>query len=252
MNQALSQKAYKGWGMEGFTAKWYASLTRNAMDDFRALAKRVAEGGTGPGAALAESGDSLRPSAPSPVVPRASEELPQGARVLEVAPGPGYFAIELAKIGSYRITGLDISRTFVEIARRNAADARVAVEFRQGDAANMPFANESFDFVLCRAAFKNFNQPLRALQEMERVLDTGGRAMIIDLRGDASRESVNQAVNEMHLGPVNRLLTKGAFHFMLLKRAYTKRDFEQFLSVTKFGKTEIHESRTGFELVLRK
>src|SRR5580658_4790714 len=139
----LSQKAYKGLGMEGLTAKWYASLTRKSMEDFKALAKRVAQ------------------------------NLPPTARVLEVAPGPGYFAIELARLGDYRITGLDISRTFVEIARRNAWEAGVAVDFQQGNAAAMPFANGSFDFVLCRAAFKNFSQPLWALKEMHRVLDFG-------------------------------------------------------------------------------
>jgi len=42
MNHGVAAKAYKGLGMEGFTAKWYASLTRKAMDDFRALAHRVA------------------------------------------------------------------------------------------------------------------------------------------------------------------------------------------------------------------
>ena len=222
MGQVLSQKGYRGLGMEGFTAKWYASLTRKSMDDFKALARRVAG------------------------------ELPLGSRVLEVAPGPGYFAIELAKLGAYSVTGLDISHTFVDIARRNASDAGDVVEFRQGDASSMPFSDRSFDFVLCRAAFKNFTRPLTAIQEMERVLDEGGRAMIIDLRGDASREAVNQAVNEMHLGPVNRILTKGAFRFMLLKRAYTKRQFEEFLNQTKFAGREIRESLTGFELTLRK
>jgi ubiquinone/menaquinone biosynthesis C-methylase UbiE len=222
MGRALTQKAYKGWGMEGLTAKWYASLTRKAMDDFKGLARRVADG------------------------------LPRDGRILEVAPGPGYFAIELAKLGPYRITGLDISHTFVDIARRNALDARVEIDFRHGDAAAMPFANASFDFVLCRAAFKNFSQPLRSLQEMERVLAAGGSALIIDLRGDASRGSVNQAVNEMHLGRVNTLLTKGAFRFMLLKRAYTKREFEQFLDKTSFAAREIRENLTGLELMLHK
>src|SRR5579864_9095031 len=65
--------------------------------------------------------------------------LPSGARVLEVAPGPGFFAIELAKLGKYTITGLDISRTFVEIATKNARQAGVTVDFQQGNAAAMPF-----------------------------------------------------------------------------------------------------------------
>jgi ubiquinone/menaquinone biosynthesis C-methylase UbiE len=216
------QKAYKGLGMEGLTAKWYASLTRKSMEDFKALARRVAE------------------------------TLPPNARVLEVAPGPGYFAVELAKLGDYRITGLDISRTFVEIARRNAWEAGVAVDFQQGNAAAMPFSRYSFDFILCRAAFKNFSQPLRALQEMHRVLDFSGRAMIIDLRGDASMESIERAVTDMHVGAVNALMTKLTFRFMLLKRAYTRRQFEQLLDQTKFGPVAVQEDLIGLELMLHK
>jgi 2-polyprenyl-3-methyl-5-hydroxy-6-metoxy-1,4-benzoquinol methylase len=41
-----------------------------------------------------------------------------GSRVLEIAPGPGLFAIALAKLAGGRVTGLDISHTFVQIAGR--------------------------------------------------------------------------------------------------------------------------------------
>src|SRR5207247_5182412 len=100
--------------------------------------------------------------------------LPDGAQVLEVAPGPGYFAIELARPGPLGVTAMDISRTFVEIASENARRAGVTVDFRQGDVAAMPFADGSFDLVVCQAAFKNFSQPRRALDEMHRVLRVGG------------------------------------------------------------------------------
>jgi ubiquinone/menaquinone biosynthesis C-methylase UbiE len=222
MNHLSSEKAYKGLGMEGVTAKWYASLTRKAMDEFVTLARRVAE------------------------------ILPPGSRVLEIAPGPGYFAIELAKLCRYRITAIDISRTFVEIARRNAAEAGVDVDFRQGDVANMPFEPESFDFLVCRAAFKNFTRPVRALEEMHRVLEPGGRALIIDLRKDASRESVNEAVDRMRLGGLNTVITKLTFRYMLLKRAYTRIEFEQLLSQTKFNSFDIREEPIGLELWLQR
>jgi len=222
METELIQKPYRGIGMEGLTAKWYASLTAKSMDDFKALARRVAD------------------------------TLPAGARVLEVAPGPGYFAIELAKLGDYRIKGLDISRTFVDIAQKNASDARVDIDFRHGNASAMPFASRSSDFVLCRAAFKNFSEPLRALQEMYRVLDTGGRAVIIDLRKDASVESIDRAVSQMHIGSVNGLITKFTFRYVLLKRAYTKRDFEQFVDQTAFNPVEIDENDLGLELTLHR
>ncbi|MBZ5634523.1 MAG: class I SAM-dependent methyltransferase [Acidobacteriia bacterium] len=208
--------------MEGFIAKWYANLTKKALDDFRALARQIAN------------------------------QLPPGADVLEVAPGPGYFAIELAKLGDYRITGLDISETFVEIAKQKATEANVQVDFRHGNASGMPFKSDSFDFLLCRAAFKNFSAPLGALREMHRVLKPGGRALIIDLRKDTPNESISQAVDEMKLGTVNGILTKATFRFMLLKRAYTKRDFEQMVSETRFDKVEIREGHIGLEILLTK
>src|SRR5215469_12054331 len=157
-------KPYKGIGMEGMIATWYAKNTGKSIAEYRNLAKRIADG--------------LRPS----------------DRVLEVAPGPGYLAIELAQLGSYQIAGLDVSRTFVRIARENAVRARVKVDFQEGDAAAMPFAAEMFDFVICRAAFKNFSNPVGALREIHRVLRPGGRALIIDMRSDASGKSIDNEV----------------------------------------------------------
>jgi ubiquinone/menaquinone biosynthesis C-methylase UbiE len=219
---SANAKPYKGLGMEGVVAKWYASLTKKSLEDFKALARRIAE------------------------------QIPPNSKVLEVAPGPGYCAIELAKLGNCEIVGLDISKTFVEIASANAAKARMRVDFRRGNVSDMPFGDETFDFVLCRAAFKNFTEPKRALQEMYRVLKPGGQALIIDLRRDASKESIAQAVNDMNLGAVNRVITKLTFRFMLLKRAYTRREFEELIAETKFHGIEIRDDLIGLEIWLTK
>ena len=202
-------KAHKDRGMEGMVAKWYTANTGKAYDEFAKLARRIAN------------------------------QLPRGATVLEVAPGPGYFCIELAKLGDYSITGLDISHTFVEIAGKKAAEAGVRVDFRQGNASNMPFGDNTFDFLLCRAAFKNFGQPVGALQEMCRVLKAGGRGLIIDLRKDASMESINHEVEGMGLNAVNKVLTKLAFRTMLLKSAYNKQQFQQMLAQANFRRVDI-------------
>lgn len=215
-------KPYKGWGMEGSVAKWYAALTKKSLEDFKALARRTAE----------------------QIKPRSS--------VLEVAPGPGYFAIELAKIGNYQVMGLDISETFVKIARENAAKANVRVDFHRGNASAMPFGDGTFDFLLCRAAFKNFSDPGRALEEMHRVLKPGGQALIIDLRRDACMESIKQAVRGMSLGAVNGVITTFTFRFMLLKRAYTKSEFEKLISETRFHHVDIREDLIGLEILLTK
>lgn len=208
--------------MEGMVAKWYTTNTGRTLDEFSKLARRIAG------------------------------ELAPGNAVLEVAPGPGYFCIELAKISGYAITGLDISHTFVEIARSKAAEAGVAVDFRQGNASSMPFAENTFDFLVCRAAFKNFGQPVRALQEMCRVLKPGGRGLIIDLKRDASMESINREVDGMGLDGMNRVFTKLTFRFFLIKTAYTRKQFEYMLAQTKFSRFDIREEGIGFEISMTK
>jgi len=215
-------KPHKDRGMEGMVAKWYTSNTGKTLDEFAKLARRIAD------------------------------QLPRGSSVLEVAPGPGYFCIELAKLGNYSITGLDISHTFVEIASKKADEARVRVDFRQGNASSMPFVDNSFDFLLCRAAFKNFAQPVRALQEMCRVLKPGGRGIIIDLRKDASMQDINHHVEGMGLGAVNKVLTKLAFRTMLLKSAYTRQQFQHMLAQANFRSVYIQEADIGFEISMAK
>ena len=223
MTNALSRaKPYKGIGMEGALARWYAGLTKKSLDRFKDVAQRIAG------------------------------QLPPPSSVLEVAPGPGYLAIELAKLGDYQITGLDISQTFVEIARENAAREKLNIDFQRGNAAAMPFAENSFDFLVCSAAFKNFTQPIAALREMHRVLKPSGKALIIDLRGDASNAAIRQAVDRMEIGAVNRVITKLTFRFMLLKRAYTKTEFEQLILQTKFLGWDIQEDLIGLEIRLDK
>jgi ubiquinone/menaquinone biosynthesis C-methylase UbiE len=219
---ASTIKPYRGMGMEGAVARWYAGLTKKSLDDFKALARRVAQ------------------------------QIPPQAKVLEVAPGPGYFAIELAKLGNFEITGLDISKTFVQIAQANAVKAGVRVEFRQGNASAMPVPDASFDFLLCRAAFKNFTEPQLALDEMYRVLKPGGTALIIDLRRDASMQSISEAVKQMNVGLLNAIITTYTFRFMLMKRAYTKDEFETMISRTKFRDAEIRENLIGLEVQLNK
>ena len=137
-------KAYKGMGMEGSTARWYDRTTRKDMPEFKALALRIAA------------------------------VVPAGGTVLEVAPGPGFLSIELAKRG-LQVRAVDISKTFVEIAQRNAATEGVQAQFEVGNAAALPVEDASVDFVVCRAAFKNFSEPVKALAEMRRVLRPGER-----------------------------------------------------------------------------
>ena len=213
---AATLKAYKGMGMEGSTARWYDRTTRKDMPEIQALAVRIA-------------------AAISPE-----------AQVLEVAPGPGFLSIELARRG-LRVRAVDISRTFVEIAQRNAAAEGVDVRFELGNAAALPLEDASVDFVVCRAAFKNFSEPLKALGEMRRVLRTGGKALLIDMRRDASMAEVKQYVNGLGVSRLNRWFMLFTFRFMLIKRAYPLEEFRRMAVEAGWAQPRIDLSRMGFE-----
>jgi ubiquinone/menaquinone biosynthesis C-methylase UbiE len=204
--------------MEGSVARWYEKTTRKDYEEYRQLAVRFAAG------------------------------LPEGGDVLEVAPGPGFLSIEMAKTGGLRVTGLDISKTFVELAGRNADQVGVQVDFQNGNASKMPFADQSFDFLVCRAGFKNFSDPVGALREMRRVLRPGRKGVVIDLRRDTSMEEINKYVEGLGLSLLSALFTKFTFRFMLLKRAYTQPEFKAMLLQVPFASTRIDANAIGMEV----
>jgi len=221
MSVTLKQKPYRGLPMEGFIASWYNRNTGRDQRRFEAVARAVAE------------------------------TVPPGSRVLEVAPGPGFLAILIAKLARYQVTGLDISRSFVRIAQQNAARAGVEIDFQQGDAAHMPFPDGSFDHVVCMAAFKNFSDPVGVLNEIHRVLRPGGTASIYDLRKDASLRDIDEEVQRMRLSPLNALFTKWVFRHVLLRTAHGPDALQRMAGQSRFGRCEIVEDGIGLEMRLR-
>lgn len=217
-----TMKAYKGLPMEGLIATWYAKTTLKDLKRHKLMAKQLVE------------------------------KIPANGKVLEIAPGPGYFCIELAKLGNYKITGLDISKSFVEIARKNTAEAGLKIDFREGNVSAMPFEDNTFDFTFCQAAFKNFSEPVKAIADMYRVLRPGGLSVIADLRREAPSEEIDREVKGMGLGSINQFLVRWTFDQMLLKSAYSIDEMRSMVAQTPFGKCKIDRSGVGFQVWLEK
>ena len=216
----VAKKPYRGVSMEGGIATWYAKNTKKDYREFERLASELAK------------------------------DLAPGSRVLEIAPGPGYLSVELAKRGQFKITGLDISETFVRLASQLARREGVSARFVHGSASDIPFEDGLFDLIVCRAAFKNFSEPLKALNEMHRVLKPGGRAVIIDLRKDSSWEEVVSYVDGLHLNAIDTWITKWTFKLMLLKRAYTEGAMKALIDESDFKGGEIRITELGMEVKL--
>lgn len=118
--------------------------------------------------------------------------LTQASRVLDVASGRGDGALVLAARFGCEVVGLDFGRRNVEAAAKQARDLKLAdrASFYCGDAERLPFADGTFDAVVCECALCTFPDKPTAAAECARVLKSGGRVGISDLtrRGPLSRE----------------------------------------------------------------
>jgi len=94
----------------------------------------------------------------------------EGSRVLDVATGPGYAAAAAAARGA-DVVGLDFSAAMLATARRQ----HPALDLREGDAENLPFADGTFDAVVMSVGLLHMPRPERAVAEAFRVMRTHGR-----------------------------------------------------------------------------
>jgi ubiquinone/menaquinone biosynthesis C-methylase UbiE len=102
-------------------------------------------------------------------------------RMLDVGCGTGRFAITLAPLVA-KVVGIDLTGAMLQQAQQLQADAKlVNIEWRQGDVANLPFADGEFTLVACRAMLHHVMEPARVIAEMHRVCAQGGRIVAIDL-----------------------------------------------------------------------
>jgi len=103
--------------------------------------------------------------------------LRPGEHVVDVACGTGI----VARLAAHRInpggavTGLDLNAGMLSVARSLSPPADVTMEWREGSAMTLPFANATFNVVLCQQGLQFFPDRLAALREMYRVLVPGGR-----------------------------------------------------------------------------
>jgi SAM-dependent methyltransferase len=96
-----------------------------------------------------------------------------GQSVLDVGCGTGVAAITAA-LGGAKVSGLDLTPQLIERARENAELANVSIDWREGDAEEMPFGNAEFDVVLSQYGHMFAPRPDVTVSEMLRVLKPGG------------------------------------------------------------------------------
>ena len=120
----------------------------------------------------------------------------KSGKILDIGTGPGYLPIEIARLNSQlEITGIDLSRKMVDIAHKNAEIAKVdRARFEVADVHDLPYQDNSFDFVLSTLSFHHWRDMAKGFSECSRVVRDGGSVWIYDIRKDATREEIKKTI----------------------------------------------------------
>ena len=108
-----------------------------------------------------------------------SHVVGEDIRAIDVGTGPGQLAFYLAQAG-FNTTGIDISPGMIDRAGRKARELNLNIDFRTGDAENLPFEDNTFDVVVTRNLVWTLPHPQAAIREWHRILKPGGRIIISD------------------------------------------------------------------------
>ncbi len=198
---------------KGFFARKYdATVGKARMDDYKKVAKEVAQ--------------------------RMS-----GGKILDVGAGSSYIDIEIARLGNFEIVALGNSKEVVEIAKRNVSEAGVSqgIEVKLGGAEDLPFNNGAFDFVVSSGSLHFWKAPLDVLEEIYRVLRSGGGGLVSDLRRDALDEEIAEVTKRMGSIFARRKFRK------TVKQSYTQREVERILRWTGF---QCEVEQRGVDLII--
>jgi ubiquinone/menaquinone biosynthesis C-methylase UbiE len=102
-----------------------------------------------------------------------SLNLKPGMRVLDVACGTGNLTLPAARLGAI-VTGVDIAPNLLEQARATAQREGLAIQFDEGDAESLPYADASFDAVITMFGAMFAPRPELTATELKRVCRPGG------------------------------------------------------------------------------
>ncbi|MDD5193391.1 MAG: class I SAM-dependent methyltransferase [Candidatus Nanoarchaeia archaeon] len=137
--------------------------------------------------------------------------LEKDKRILDLGCGYGRVTIPLAKEG-YIIDGLDIAPSFIEKAIRDSKLMGLKIDFRVGDMRNLPYEDNSYGNIISMwgvfVELPTREEQLRAIKEMQRVLISGGFA-IIDMPIEKKQMAVktDEKGDEIFIDPETRLVT---------------------------------------------
>ena len=180
--------------------------------------------------------------------------IKQGA-MLDLGTGPGYLPVEIVKRApGIHITGVDLSRKLIRMARANAQKAGFSsqLSFEVGNSGRLRFDDAVFDMVVSTGMMHSLKNPVNVLTEIHRVLKDGADAWIYDpanviLYIDRKKWKASLNLRERFFLMIFRLL---GLHKPIA--VYRKKDVVPMIEAAGFKKYEIKEGAREIRIKLTK
>ncbi|MFE7798300.1 methyltransferase domain-containing protein [Nocardia sp. NPDC057440] len=139
--------------------------------------------------------------------------LQPGERAVDIGSGSGSEVLAFADVVGPTGTaiGVEPDPHLLAAAERRAAQAGSTAKFHSGDAYGLPFGADSFDAALCERVFQHLTAPIRAANEIARVLRPGGRVVVVDsdwgtaIVHPGNRQVVREVVDTLFSATTNPL-----------------------------------------------
>lgn len=100
-------------------------------------------------------------------------------RILDIGCGPGFFTINLSKLG-HDVTGIDVSREMVIVAKENAEEQGLDCDFKVMNANCLEYSDNTFDLIINRVVTWTLPDLYECYREWRRVLAPNGRIIVFD------------------------------------------------------------------------
>lgn len=170
--------------------------------------------------------------------------LPRGTRLLDLGCGQGQVTRLLAQQHpGCTALGLDLSAEMIRRARK-VRPALVNLSFRQGDALDLPLADQSMDQVVCVASIKHWPHRLAGLQEVHRVLAPDGALTILEADAACTSAQARRFVSHWrHVLPGARGLLALHFRKVIAGQALARDELHQLLQRAGFAQVETRQQQ---------
>jgi len=156
----------------------------------------------------------------------------ESGNLVDLGSGTGYLSIEIAKRAPrLKVCGIDLSKAMVKIARRHARTTK-NVQFEFCDAAELPFEDNSIDFIVSTGSLHHWKRPAKVLNECYRVLKNGNEAWIYDGCPDALEEEVGKLIKKY--SPLRRWILRRLMAIHGFRKQEYETKIRSVLEQTKF------------------